>query len=170
VYIATSLDGFIARSDGGIDWLERVQVAGEDYGYAAFMSSVDTLVIGRNTYDLARTFDTWPYTGKRVVVLTHRPLTPAHGEEAWSGTPSEIVTRLGAANCKHAYIDGGATIQAFLAADAITDLTLSLVPVLLGEGVRLFGKTGHDVPLRLRQSKSFPSGLVQLHYGVHKIE
>ena len=165
VYIATSLDGFIARADGSIDWLSKVQVAGEDYGYATFMSSVDVLVMGRNTYDLARTFDAWPYVGKRVVVLTHRPATSAHGEEFFAGTPGELTARLVADSCKHAYVDGGATIQQFLAAGAITDLTLSLIPVLLGEGIRLFGETGRDIPLTLRDTKSWKSGLVQVQYS-----
>lgn len=164
VFIACSLDGFIARPDGGVDFLSRVERAGEDYGYAAFMASVDTIVVGRKTYDLARSFPAWPYAGKRVVVLTHRPAPPVHGEELVSTTPAALLARLRDEGRTRAYVDGGTTIQQFLAAGLITDLTLSLIPVMLGEGIRLFGPTGRDVPLTLTSTRHFDSGLVQLRY------
>jgi dihydrofolate reductase len=166
VYIAASLDGFIARSDGGIDWLSRVERAGEDYGYRAFLDSVDTLVVGRSTYNLALGFDPWPYIAKRCVVLTHAPPVPRHGEEFYSGSPRELCTRLAAEGVQRVYVDGGAVIQQFLSAGLVTDLTVSIIPVLLGDGVRLFGSTGGDLPLELRSTKHFESGLVQLEYGV----
>src|SRR5690349_4154783 len=113
VYIATSLDGFIAREDGAIDWLPGIDSAGEgeDYGYHAFFDSVDVLVMGRNSYELVRTFDDWPYGTKPVVVLTSRPLeipqSIAETVEAMSGSPTEVVQRLAGRGAKHLYVDGG---------------------------------------------------------------
>ena len=166
VYIATSLDGFIARPDGGIDWLSIVERAGEDYGYRAFHESVDAIIVGRSTYNLALGFEPWPYAGKRCVVLTHVPPAPRHDEEFYSGSPRELCARLSEQGATHAYVDGGAVIQQFLSAGLVTDLTISVIPVLLGEGVRLFGVTGGDIPLELTRSQSFPSGLVQVEYRV----
>jgi dihydrofolate reductase len=166
VFIAVTLDGFIARRDGGIDWLSLVERAGEDYGYREFIDSVDSVIIGRSTYNLALGFDPWPYEGKRCVVLTHAPATPRHDEEFHRGLPEQLLARLAAEGGKRAYVDGGTVIQQFLAAGVVTDLTLSVIPVLLGEGVPLFGKIGRDVRLALRKSTAFESGLVQLEYGV----
>jgi len=162
VYIATSVDGYIARPDGGIDWLDRVQVAGEDYGWAAFYGSVDTLVMGRGTYDKALSFDAWPYAGKRVVVLTHRPSPSRFGEQFASGSPTEVLA--GLADARHVYVDGGQVIRQFLAADLIDDLTISVVPVLLGAGLRLFPGGEGEHALALQSSRGFASGLVQLRY------
>jgi dihydrofolate reductase len=166
VYIAASLDGFIARSDGGIDWLSFVEREGEDYGYRAFHDTVDTVVVGRSTYNLALGFDPWPYVGKRCVVLTHAPPAPRHGETFYSGSPHELCARLAAEGAEHAYVDGGAVIQQFLSAGLVTDLIVSFIPVLLGEGIRLFGSTGGDLRLELTRTNSFASGLVQVAYRV----
>lgn len=166
VFIATSLDGFIARRDGSLDWLTPFQTPGEDYGYARFAESVDTLVIGRKTYDVVLGFgDTaWPYTGKRVVVLTHRAVEGSHGEETHAGDVAELVERLARDGAKRIYVDGGAVVQQFLTAGLVDDLTVSIIPLLLGEGVPLFGKTEHDIGLRLVDSRSYSTGLVQLEY------
>jgi dihydrofolate reductase len=164
VFIATSLDGYIARADGSIDYLSIVERAGEDYGYRAFFDSIDTLVIGRSTYDLALGFNPWPYAGKRCIVLTHSAREAKHGEEFFSGEPRELAERLKASGTQRAYVDGGAVIQQFLAARLIDDLTVSVIPVLLGAGIRLFGDTQGDLPLELHASKNFESGLVQLTY------
>ncbi len=164
IFIATSLDGYIARADGSIDYLSIVERAAEDYGYADFFATVDTLIIGRNTYELALGFDAWPYGGKRLIVLTHGPREAKHGEEFHSGDPTALVARLSTEGAERAYIDGGAVIQQFLAARLVDDLTVSIIPVLLGEGIRLFGNTNGDLPLELAASKSFESGLVQLTY------
>jgi dihydrofolate reductase len=166
VYIAMSLDGFIARANGGLDWLGTVQRAGEDYGYQKFFDTVDTLIVGRNTYDTALGFDAWPYAGKRCIVMTHRGCDSRHGEEFFAGSPGELVMRLSNSPAAHAYVDGGVIIQQFLTAGLIDELTLSVLPILLGEGVRLFGETDRDIPLRLSGTKAFESGLVQLQYGV----
>ena len=166
VYIAVSLDGFIARSDGRIDWLSIVERAGEDYGYKRFHDTIDTIVVGRNTYNQVLGFDAWPYAGKRCIVMTHAPLAPRHDEEFYCGAPEQLVARLFAEGAKRAYVDGGAVIQQFLAAGLVTDMTVSIIPILLGDGVRLFGTTGRDVRLKLSASRAFESGLVQLEYRV----
>jgi dihydrofolate reductase len=164
VYIAMSLDGFIARADGRIDWLSMVERPGEDYGYRRFHDSIDVIVIGRKTYDTALGFDPWPYAGKRCIVMTHRPIDARHGEEVHAGDPAALIARLKAEGARRAYVDGGQIIQQFLAGGLVDDLTVSIIPILLGEGVRLFGTGAHDLPLKMVRSRSFDSGLVQLEY------
>lgn len=160
VFIATSADGYIARPNGAIDWLDRVQ--GPDYGYAAFFASVDTLVMGRATYDTMLGFGDWPYAGKRVIVLTHRPATPRRDEVFTSATPLELLAQL--PDTRRIYVDGGAVIRQFLAANLIDDLTLSIVPTVLGDGLRLFAGGEGEHALALDSTQAWPTGLVQLRY------
>jgi dihydrofolate reductase len=162
VFIATSADGYIARRDGAIDWLDRVQ--GPDYGYAAFFDAIDTLVIGRATYDTMLGFGDWPYAGKRVIVLTHRPTAPRRDETFLSATPAELLAQL--PDARRIYVDGGDVIRQFLAADLIDDLTLSIVPIVLGDGLRLFAGGEGEHTLALESSQAWPTGLVQLRYRV----
>jgi dihydrofolate reductase len=164
VYIAISLDGYIARPDGGLDWLSSFEQSGEDYGYKAFFSSVDVLVIGRKTYDVVLGFEKWPYEDKRCVVVTHTPRQAAHGETFHAGPLPALVDRLGGEGARRIYVDGGALIRGFLAADLIDDVTLSVIPVLLGAGIPLFG--GVERRMKLVSHRSFPSGLVQLCYNL----
>lgn len=170
VYIATSLDGFIARLDGGLDWLPQQAEPGEDYGYQAFFDSVDVLVMGRNSYEKVLTFGAWPYGEKRVVVLSSRPLEIAPAlagrVEALSLSPREVVTRLEARGAHHAYVDGGQTIQRFLRDGLIDEITLTRIPVLIGQGLPLFGALDADVPLRHVETRSYPNGLVQSKYAI----
>jgi dihydrofolate reductase len=165
VFIAASLDGFIARADGSLDWLSSVQQPDEDYGYKEFADSIDTLVIGRNTYDLALGFDAWPYAGKRCVVLTHRPCEASHHEEFFAGELRALLARLAREGSRRVYVDGGRVIQRFLAEGLLTDLTLSVIPVLLGQGIPLFGPDGCSHKPRLLGAQTFVSGLVQLRYS-----
>jgi dihydrofolate reductase len=158
VFIATSLDGYIARRDGGIDWLDLVASPGEDYGFAAFYATVDTLVMGRGTYDTALGFPAWPYAGKRVIVLTHRPGESKHGEEFFAGDVTDLAVS------GRVYVDGGNVIRQFLAANLIDDLTLSIIPILLGDGLRLFDAGIGEHRLVLEEHRAFPTGLVQLRY------
>lgn len=171
VYIATSLDGFIARADGTLDWLLQADksAAGEDYGYAAFMESVDYLVMGRSTYDFVRTMEPWPYAKPVVVLSRHRVEAPPRlaGKMEWmSATPAEIVGTLAARGAQHLYIDGGRTIQQFLAAELIDELIITRVPVLIGAGIPLFGPLPHDIRLRHVATHTYPSGMVQSRYAV----
>src|SRR5262245_14744427 len=115
VYIATSLDGFIARSNGGIDWLSIVERPGEDYGFKTFFDSIDTMVMGRKTYETALSFDAWHYEGKRCIVVTHTAPAPRHGVELHAGDLEALVERLGAEGSKRVYVDGGTVIAQFLA-------------------------------------------------------
>ncbi len=165
-FLAASLDGFIARKDGGLDWLRRFEASGEDHGFPEFLGSVDTLVVGRATYDVVLGFTEWPYAGKRVVVLTHRPPAPRHGESFASGAPAALVASLGAAGARRIYVDGGATVSAFLRDGLLDDLTVSVIPAALGEGIRLFQPPLPERALALREARAFPSGLVRLRYDV----
>ena len=170
VFIAASLDGFIARENGDVDWLSGFDgaEAGEDYGYRAFMETVDALVMGRGTHDTVRTFGAWPYGETPVVVLTSRPVDLPAGApvEAMAGAPAEIVERLAARGARHLYVDGGKTIQAFLEAGLIQRLILTRIPMLIGTGIPLFGPLSRDVRLRHVETRTFDSGLVQSTYHV----
>jgi dihydrofolate reductase len=166
VFIGTSLDGFIARRNGSFDFLPE---DGEPHGYDEFMASVDTLVIGRKTFETVLAFPSWPYGDKRVVVLSSRPLdlSTAKGRvEQLSGAPETIATQLAATGSKHAYVDGGVTIQGFLRAGLIQRLIITRVPVLIGEGIPLFGSLPADVRLTHVVTRHYPSGLVQSEYRI----
>jgi dihydrofolate reductase len=168
VFVGTSLDGFIARTNGDLDWLP--EDGGEPHGYDEFIASVDALVIGRKTFEKVLTFGAWPYGEKRVVVLSSGPidLSAARGGvvEQMGGPPTEIVSRLAARGMQHLYVDGGITIQRFLQAGLIHRLIITRVPVLIGEGVPLFGTLQRDIRLRHVATRQYPSGLVTSEYVV----
>ena len=167
VFIGTSLDGFIARRNGAFDFLP--EGGGEPHGYEEFIASVDTLVIGRKTFETVLAFESWPYGDKRVVVLSSRQLdlSAVKGKvEQIRGTPDEIAAKLTATGAKHVYVDGGVTIQGFLRAGLIQRLVITRVPVLIGDGIPLFGSLHHDVRLRHVGTRQFPSGLVTSEYYV----
>ncbi len=170
VYVATSLDGFIAREDGGIDWLPPVEQEGEDYGYRKFIESVDAIVMGRRTYETASSFRAWPYGEKPVIVLSSHGVTIPHNiaktVEHLSAPPREVVRRMAERGLKHLYIDGGKTIQGFLSAGLINELIITKVPILLGSGIPLFGPLPNDVRLRHIGTRQFENGLVQSRYEV----
>lgn len=169
VYIATSVDGFIARPNGSLDWLPTND-DGEDYGYQQFINSVDALVMGRHTYEKVLSFPAWPYGNRLVIVLSSQLLTvPEHLPntiEFMLVSPQEVVHRLKERGVQHLYVDGGKTIQGFLRAGLINRLILTRVPILIGSGIPLFGTLPQDMPLRHLQTRSFPSGLVQTEYEV----
>ena len=168
VFIGTSLDGFIARPNGDLDFLPPG--GGEPHGYDEFIASVDALVIGRKTFEKVLTFEVWPYGEKRVVVLSSRPvdMSAAVGGmvEQMAGPPAEIVSQLAASGSNHLYVDGGITIQGFLRAGLIQRLIITRVPVLIGDGVPLFGTLPRDIRLRHVATRHYPSGLVQSEYHV----
>lgn len=166
VFIATSLDGFIAGPGDDLEFLKAVEVPGEDYGYAKFFSSVDALLMGRGTYDKVITFDEWLYGDKPVFVASNRAASPRHGETFVQGTPRELAEKLAAWGARRVYLDGGKLIRQFLEAGLVSDLTLSIIPVLLGSGIPLFLPGGGQHELTLEDSGAFPSGLVQLRYRV----
>jgi dihydrofolate reductase len=166
VFIAASLDGFIARANDDLDWLPAD--GGEPHGYDEFMATVDALVIGRRTFEKVLTFDAWPYE-KPVFVLSARALgaaPPGAVVERMSGAPAEIVSRLAVRGVGHIYVDGGITIQRFLQAGLIQRLIITRIPVLLGEGIPLFGALQGDIVLRHVGTRQYASGLVQSEYVV----
>jgi len=170
VFVGTSVDGFIARQNGDLDWLPAG--GGEPHGYDEFIATVDTIVIGRKTFETVLAFETWPYGDKRVVVLSGEPIdlsgAMARGGkvEQMGGPPAEIVSQLAAQGSRHLYIDGGITIQRFLRAGLIDRLVITRVPVLIGAGIPLFGSLPTDIRLRHVATRSYPSGLVQSEYEV----
>ena len=168
VFIGTSVDGFIARPNGDLDFLP--EGGGEPHGYDEFMASVDALVIGRKTFETVLTFATWPYGNKRVVVLSSRPVdfSAVRGGvvEQMAGPPAEIVRKLAASGVRHVYVDGGVTIQGFLRAGLVQRLIITRVPVLIGDGIPLFGSLPRDVRLQHVATQHYPSGLVKSEYRV----
>ncbi|MFO0884971.1 MAG: dihydrofolate reductase family protein [Pirellulales bacterium] len=171
VFIATSLDGFIARADGSIDWLMAAQAsapAGEDFGYQAFIDTVDALVMGRVTFETALSFGEWPYGQKPVYVLTRKGISiPASLQEtvqATSESPQALIKRLESQGLNHLYVDGGQVIQSFLAAGLIQQLTITTIPVLIGSGKPLFANLPHDIKLEHVATTSYPCGFVQSRY------
>lgn len=175
VYIATSLDGYIAKKDGDLGWLDEASAnvpKDEDMGYYSFMESVDALVMGRNTYEKVLSFGVdWPYK-KPVIVLSRNSINiPEQLKDSvtHSSEPlQDLCTRLEAKGYKRLYIDGGVTIQRFLAAGLLDDMIISMAPVALGEGIPLFSKSEKDIALKLVNTKSFDFGFVQLTYDVVK--
>jgi len=167
VFIGVSVDGFIARKNDDLDFLPE---DAEPHGYDEFIASVDAIVIGRKSFEKVLSFGAWPYGEKRVVVLSSHPLdlSKAVGGvvEQMAGPPAEIVAQLAARGVNNLYVDGGVTIQRFLRAGAIQRLIITRVPVLIGEGVPLFGALPHDVRLRHIATRDYPSGLVQSEYEV----
>ena len=168
VFVGTSLDGFIARPNGALDFLP--EGGGEPHGYNEFIATVDAIVIGRKTFETVLAFPEWPYEDKRVVVLSSLPIELSDVQsrggkvEQMSGQPSEIVAKLSATGAHHLYVDGGITIQRFLSAGLIQRLTITRVPVLIGEGIPLFAAMPRDIRLRHIATQSYPSGLVKTEY------
>lgn len=168
VFIATSLDGFIARRNGDIDWLTAGDPTSEDFGYRAFFDTVDTLVMGRGTFEKVLTFEAWPYGDRRVVVLSTRgaavpPERAAH-VAVTALAPAPLVRQLELDGARHVYVDGGRTIQSFLRAGLVDELTITVLPVLLGDGLPLFGPLDADLRLVHTGTHAFPNGYVQSRY------
>lgn len=166
VFVGQSLDGYIARSDGSLDFLD-VPGANEDHGFAAFLESVDALVMGRDTYDFVEAYGSWPFGDKPVFVLSHRPVEdPPDTVEALDLTPLEIAAELDRRGIERVYVDGGRTIQSFLDAGLVERLIITTVPVLIGSGISLFGDLAADITLRLVDVTAFGGGLTQATYDV----
>lgn len=168
VFVGVSVDGFLARCDGRLDFLDAG--GSEPHGFEEFFATVDALVIGRNTFEVVLAFPEWPYGEKRVVVLSSQrlDLTALSGKpvEQMAGEPAEIVARLAAGGVRHIYVDGGVTIQRFLRAGLVETLTVTRVPVLIGDGIPLFGSLPHDVLLRHVATRTYAGGLVQSDYEI----
>lgn len=169
VYIATSIDGYIARSDGSLDWLDQVGGFDEDYGFKNLLDSIDAVILGRKTYEIASSVVDWPYKGKRTVILSNTLKTVRNDAELFRGDITQLVSQLNSDGIKHAWIDGGATISQFLDLQMVDSMTLSIIPVILGNGIPLFNVIGKELPCSLVSSQSYPSGLVQIIYEIAKV-
>ncbi|MBR8656068.1 dihydrofolate reductase [Achromobacter sp. Marseille-Q0513] len=173
VYIAASLDGYIAREDGSLDWLMQANAAvpeGEDCGYAQFMAGVDAIVMGRATFETIAAFAQWPYGDTPVIVMSRSgwraPVIAGASISVSDETPDALLRRLGAAGLARVYLDGGRLIQSFLEAGVVDEITVTTIPRLLGRGRPLFGALAGDVPLVLVGSRSWPFGFVQSTWRV----
>ena len=175
VYVGTSLDGFIARPDGSIDWLndaQRLVPEGEDCGYKEFIDSVDTLIMGRKTFEQVLTFGPWHYGDTPVIVLSHKPIAiPSHLPDTVSSSsdsPHLLLKRLSEMGVKHVYVDGGSTIHSFLRESLIDEMTITRVPVAIGDGIALFDRMEKDLKLIHMSTKAYDFGFVQTKYQISK--
>lgn len=168
VYIATSLDGFIARKDGNIDWLTNIEnPTNEDYGYAEFMSRIDALLMGRGTFEKVLSFHSWPYEKTVFVLSTTLKKVPRKLKgkvKLLKLSPKDALNYLSKEGYSSVYVDGGKTIQSFLREDLIDELILTKIPVLLGSGIPLFAHLDHDLDFQHIETNSYPNGLVKSHY------
>ena len=181
VYIATSVDGFIAKNDGSVDWLhsagnsEAEMGDQADMGMAEYMASVDSMVMGRKCMEMISSMnltpEQWPYGDTRIVVLSNTlkeaPENMKGKVEMYSGDLNALITQLEADGHKHAYIDGGTTIQAFINLDLINEMTITRAPILLGEGISLFGKTAKNIKLEKTQATAFANDFIQEKFVVN---
>jgi dihydrofolate reductase len=169
VYLAASLDGYIAGPNGDMSFLDSVQQEGEDYGYFEFMKTVDTVVMGRKTYDwVMGQVPEFPHADKKTYIIS-RTERPQQGNlHFYSGNLRELITKLKTEAGLNIFVDGGAEIvQALLKQKLIDEIILSIIPILLGDGVKLFTDGLPTQALTLISSKTYESGLVQLHYSKH---
>lgn len=171
VFIATSVDGFIAREDGDIGWLLERDDPAEDHGYTNFIRDKDVIVMGRGSYEKAVLSDAWPYN--LPVVVLSRQLTGMPVPGSLQGkvrfldlTPSQMMEELARQNVQKVYVDGGRVVHSFLQQGLIDDMVITTVPVLIGAGKSLFGTLPKDIDLALVSSRKFPSGLVQSTYRI----
>ncbi|NER96910.1 MAG: dihydrofolate reductase [Symploca sp. SIO1B1] len=168
VYIATSLDGFIATSNGGLDWLEEIPNPEQsDYGYAEFIKSIDAIVMGRNTFEKVLTFGQWVYVKPVFVLsnsLTKLPEDLLGKAEIIRGDLKEIITQLHQKGYQNLYIDGGRVIQSFLQEDLIDEMIITLIPILLGKGFPLFGELEQQLRFRHKATEIYNNNLVKNHY------
>ena len=171
VFLGVSLDGFVARLDHRLDWLTKHAATGEDHGYDAFMAGVDGIIMGSGSLRTVLTFGEWPYRKPVIVMsgsLTPSDIPPALAERVRVTDlgPRELMQALRREGWSRAYVDGGRLVQSFISEGLIEDLALTIVPILIGTGIRPFGEIGRDIDLELTDTTAFPSGLVQVRYRV----
>ena len=168
IYIATSLDGFIARKDGNIDWLMEIpNPDNSDYGFSSFIDSIDGIIMGRNTFEVVVSFNQWPYT-KPVFILSNKlnEVPDAYKEKAKivKGDIGDIVESLRKEGIERIYVDGGKTIQSFLQRDLIDEFIITRAPILLGSGIPLFAEMDFETKLKLVDSEILGDKLVKSTY------
>jgi dihydrofolate reductase len=167
VYIAASVDGYIARKDGSLDWLECVGGSEEDYGFKAFVNSVDGVILGRKTYEVASSVEDWPYRGKKTVILSNSLQVVRKDAELYRGDLTQLLSQMHADGISHVWVDGGMTIAQFLSLRAVDAMIISVIPTILGSGIPLFQQIDQGFSCGLVAAQPYPSGLVQLRYTLH---
>ena len=170
LYIAMSLDGYIARKDGDIQWLSMVEAPNEDYGYSEFISTIDTVILGRKTYHKVLTLvEEFPHKDKECYVITRTSQPSMGNTHFYTGELTSLVQKLKKQNGKNIFCDGGAeVVNLLLQKKLIDEFIISIIPICLGEGISLFTDGRNETKLSLINSRTFPTGLVQLHYKVTK--
>lgn len=177
-FIATSADGYIATPDGGVEWLASAGCADvdksepDDMGFKAYIASIDCLIMGRKTLQKLASFnltdEQWPYGDRRIVALSRSqkslPANLSGKAEFYHGSIPDLLAKLQSEGHQQAYIDGGETITAFIEQRLLDEITVTVAPLLLGEGIPLFGRLSQSVPLHQTRTRHFPNGFVQLHY------
>jgi dihydrofolate reductase len=169
VYIATSIDGYIADEDGSIEWLNTIpNPSNDDLGWSDFINSIDAIVMGKNTFDKVLSFNIdWPYPVP-VFVLSNSMVTAPNGYKdkikIINGNPKEIACFLKKQGFNNVYIDGGKTVQQFLNDDLIDELTITKIPILLGGGIPLFSEHGNQMAFELVETKVLINQLVKIRY------
>ncbi len=166
LYIATSVDGYIAGPGDDLGFLSKVDKPGEDYGYGAFIATVDTVILGRRTYDwVMKQVTTFPHADKESYIITRSPRPATGNINFYTGDLTVLVNRLKQKEGKNIFCDGGAeVVHTLLKANLIDELIISTVPVLLGNGTKLFKDGRPMMDLELISSRSFDTGLTQIHY------
>lgn len=171
IFMAMSLDGFVAREDFGLDWLMKQKTDGEDHGHGVFMKSIDGLVMGSGSFRTALSFGDWPY--EKPVVVMSKTLKPHDIPKDLRDkvslneqTPRQVMATLSERGWQRVYVDGGKIIQSFLQDGLIADMTVTIAPILIGAGKRMFGALDADIDLKRLDTKSFPSGLVTTKYKI----
>jgi dihydrofolate reductase len=169
VYIATSLDGYIAAADGGIDWLnEMPNPSDNDYGFGEFMDKIDAIVMGRNTFETVVSFGVWPYERPVFVLTNSLEDIPDGYKDKAAIVQSEVVDLvhdLNARGYENLYVDGGLTIQSFLQQDLIDELIITRIPILLGSGISLFGQLDTRLRFRHMQTDVYDNSMVKSRYA-----
>jgi dihydrofolate reductase len=167
VYIAMSLDGYIAKPNDDLSFLSLVQMEGEDYGYEKFINTVDTVIMGRKTYDwVMKQVPRFPHEDKETYIISRQLKQGLGNVQYYSGNIKELVDRLKSQSGKNIFVDGGAEIVNLLLQDLLVDeWIISVIPIMLGTGVRLFKDGRPEQKLKLVHTSQFKSGLVQLHYA-----
>jgi dihydrofolate reductase len=166
VFLGLSVDGRIARDDGDLDWLLARGEAAGDAGFTPFVESIDAVVMGRLSYEAIAGFDDWPYLGRPIHVISATLATDIDPRITVHRSPEAAVDALQRDGHRRVYVDGGQTVRWFLAAGLVDDLTLSAVPVLIGDGPSLFGSLGGDVDLEHVRTTVLDGGMVQTTYRV----
>jgi len=168
-YVASSLDGYITKEDGDVSWLEELNISMEDAGYDEFYSTVDALVMGRKTYEMIVSFGQWPYDDKPVWVCSSKSITPIEGCNLQVGsTPEDARHSATEMNIKHLWLVGGGSLaSSFLQKNLLTNLSLSLMPIILGSGIKLFGNLPFPILIKKEKLEPHSSGLSQLEYTIN---